>query len=31
VLIIGGVVVYLSRVSTASDTLRFMKPVQFRG
>jgi hypothetical protein len=31
VLIIGGLVVYVSRVSSASDTLRFMRPVQFRG
>jgi hypothetical protein len=31
VLIIGGLVVYVSRVSAPSDTLRFMRPVQFRG
>lgn len=31
VLMIGGLVVYVSRVSSASDTLRFMRPVQFRG
>jgi hypothetical protein len=31
VLIIGGLVVYVSRVSSASDALRFMRPVQFRG
>jgi len=31
VLLIGGLVVYVSRVSSASDTLRFMRPVQFRG
>jgi hypothetical protein len=31
VLIMGGLVVYVSRVSSASDTLRFMRPVQFRG
>jgi succinate dehydrogenase hydrophobic anchor subunit len=31
VLIIGGLVVYVSRVSSPSDTLRFMRPVQFRG
>ena len=31
VLIIGGLVVYVSRVSSASDTVRFMRPVQFRG
>jgi succinate dehydrogenase hydrophobic anchor subunit len=31
VLIIGGLVVYISRVSSPSDTLRFMRPVQFRG
>lgn len=31
VLIIGGLVVYLSRVSSPSDTVRFMRPVQFRG
>jgi len=30
-LLIGGLVVYVSRVSSASDTLRFMRPVQFRG
>ncbi|HWC59123.1 MAG TPA: DUF4149 domain-containing protein [Verrucomicrobiae bacterium] len=30
-IIIGGLVVYVSRVSSASDTLRFMRPVQFRG
>jgi hypothetical protein len=30
-LIIGGLVVYVSRVSSPSDTLRFMRPVQFRG
>ena len=31
VLILGGLVVYVSRVSSPSDTLRFMRPVQFRG
>jgi hypothetical protein len=31
VLIMGGLVVYVSRVSSTSDTLRFMRPVQFRG
>jgi len=31
VLIVGGLVVYLSRVSSPSDTLRFMRPVHFRG
>ena len=31
VLIMGGLVVYVSRVSSPSDTLRFMRPVQFRG
>ena len=31
VLIIGGLVVYVSRVSSPSDTVRFMRPVQFRG
>jgi len=30
-LIIGGLVVYVSRVSSPSDTLRFVRPVQFRG
>jgi hypothetical protein len=29
--IIGGLAVYVSRVSSPSDTLRFMRPVQFRG
>jgi Domain of unknown function (DUF4149) len=31
VMIIGGLVVYVSRVSSASDAVRFMRPVQFRG
>lgn len=31
VLIIGGLVVYASRVASTSETLRFMRPVQFRG
>lgn len=31
VLIIGGLVVYVSRVSSASDAVRFNRPVQFRG
>jgi hypothetical protein len=31
VLIIGALVVYVSRVSSPSDALRFMRPVQFRG
>ena len=31
VMIIGGLVVYVSRVASASDAVRFMRPVQFRG
>jgi len=31
VLIIGGLVVYVTRVSSASETVRFNRPVQFRG
>jgi hypothetical protein len=31
ILIIGGLVIYVSRVSSPSDTLRFVRPVQFRG
>jgi hypothetical protein len=31
VLIMGGLVVYVSRVSSPSDAVRFNRPVQFRG
>jgi len=31
VLIIGGLAVYVSRVSSPSDAVRFNRPVQFRG
>ncbi len=31
ILTIGGLVLYLWRVSSPSDTLRFVRPVQFRG
>jgi hypothetical protein len=31
ILIIGGLVIYGSRVSSASDAVRFNRPVQFRG
>ena len=30
-LTIGGLVVYVSRVSSSSETLRFVRPVQFHG
>jgi len=30
-IIMGGLVVYVSRVSSASDAVRFNRPVQFRG
>jgi hypothetical protein len=31
VLIIGGLILYVWRVGSPSDTLRFVRPVQFRG